>query len=63
MAVLVLLVVPTILLVSCGSKTSEGRKITKDHTGKEAEKPVKENQRVIYLAGGCFWGVRDISGD
>lgn len=56
-AVLVLLVVPTILLVSCGSKTSEGRKITKDHTGKEAEKPVKENQRVIYLAGGCFWGV------
>lgn len=23
----------------------------------EKEVPVKENQRVIYLAGGCFWGV------
>lgn len=43
-----------------GNDGSENTSVVSEPTTEQNQKgeiPVKENQRVIYLAGGCFWGV------
>lgn len=53
------LVVALVMVLLSPKKEDRTKKSeTKEAIHREKkEKPMKENQKVIYLAGGCFWGV------